>query len=220
MVPYNDALSFTMSNNSNLNSYDVGPASDYVLNYTDTKGLQIALVGPPGASRDLDWAASSFGVSTQCAAIPFDACTLSFNREENVNKFNCTVERGGIDVDGNLTGYAAQFHYFDAHKFIAERSGPFGHSGPISTNLSSTIGLNLTDEDANDVFRNPWRSLNMVSILEDIDTLPSSFHTDPGVWHMEDFPYLFMVLQCNFTGKSSNLALFESYTLTYISLGH
>jgi hypothetical protein len=207
----NHVIGFVLANDSNLNRYDLGPSSDYVLNYTSPSDpdLRIALVGPPGASSDLDWAASSFGASTKCQPISMDACTIGLlinPPNANYTKFNCTKDRGSpLDVNGAMAGLAYSAHYFDNHKYFKERGDPFQHLGDLKSSIdkSMSIGVNLTDQDANDVFRNPWRSLHMVSILEYMDVLPEEFSQENGVWRdKKESPYAFMMLDCNTTSTS------------------
>jgi hypothetical protein len=209
----NHVSGFSLTNNSNLNRYDLGPSSNYVLNYTTTSDpkLRVALVGPPDASPDLDWAASSFGASTKCQPLSLDMCTMGLlvntDTKSNYTTFNCTKDRGSpLTVNGTMAGLAYSAHYFNHHKYFTERGGPFQHLGDMKTSINNamSVGVNLTDEDANDVFRNPWRSLHMVSILEDMDNLPKEFSKENGIWRdPEQSPYAFMMLDCNTTSMSS-----------------
>jgi hypothetical protein len=138
---------FILANNSNLNRYDIGPSNDYVLNYTSPSDpdLQIALVGPPSASPDLDWAASSFGVSTKCQPISMDACTIGLlihPPNANYTKFNCTKEKGSpLDFNGAMAGLAYSAHYFDNHKYFKERGGPFQHLGDLKPSIDKSMCL-------------------------------------------------------------------------------
>ena len=206
VTPISDEDNFTiqLTNNSAINLLDIGADKDYALNYTDADGISYAIIGPPRTSPDLDWTATSFAISTQCSAIPFNACNITVETvdEETIFPFSCSAAKGGIDLDANMTFFTHQFHYLDAHKYFPERSGPFRHKGPLAKNLSRSIGLNLTNEDANDVFRNPFRTLNMASVMVDTGTLSDEFLADPRIWSHESFPVYFTIMACNVTGKS------------------
>ncbi|KAF2110525.1 hypothetical protein BDV96DRAFT_635562 [Lophiotrema nucula] len=194
-----------MANSSLTNEYVVGSLQDYALNYTDTDGTQFAIIGPPNAPADVDWKASSFAVSTTCSAMPRNSCDI----DEDWN-FNCTKKQSGIDLRGELVGSLHQTHFFDMHRYLREPA-PFYNQTLLGMDEVPHIAPNVTDEEANDVFSNPWHWLAIFSISKDRELMPETYKNSEKVWRAGYFgPLDQLWLLCNTT----------VWDATYTAVGH
>ncbi|KAF2744962.1 hypothetical protein M011DRAFT_460452 [Sporormia fimetaria CBS 119925] len=197
----------SLANNSHINDYVLGPLKDYALHYTDEEGAEFAIVGAAQAASQLDWKASSFAVSTKCAAMERNTCEMG--EDLSMQTFNCTKERSGIDLKGRMTGYTTQYYYYDVHDYL-KNAEPFWNDTIEGTAASKEDRLRVTDEDANSVFHNPFRHINVVSLLSDDEERRKVFADDPRVWPRYEGGLDHLWLLCNST----------VWDVTYTAIGH
>jgi hypothetical protein len=134
---------------------------NYALNYTDADGTQYAIVGPPEMPPSTDWKASSFALSSKCTAIPAAACDIE-QRGPSLFPFRCEEARG------------SSLDFMKFHPYLEEQS-PFINqwlTGYDNESIS-TIVPNVTEEEADQTWSNPWRWMAQVSLLIDQKDLPS-----------------------------------------------
>ncbi|KAF2629852.1 hypothetical protein BU25DRAFT_336057 [Macroventuria anomochaeta] len=220
---YNNATSLAPTNASIIQDMKNSISSQHkVLSFTDSSGVQYAIIGPADSKPSMDWKASSFGVSTTCSAIPQGGCDVYRPVTEAKDgqgtpvvlvPFNCTSNKAGIDIAGNLTSHNTKTHTMNFHKYAAE-SAPFFNSAVLNLEESRTIRDNLNGgEDANDILRNSWNAFVMRKIPTaeqgDFSQLPHTFETDLRVW---THPLLgvFVLLHCNITVWDLTYASVES----------
>ncbi|KAF2726617.1 hypothetical protein EJ04DRAFT_571109 [Polyplosphaeria fusca] len=187
---------YTMTNLSLWNDFDVGSASNYALNFTDEEGLQFAIIGPTLADPQIDWTATTIGVSTECAAVPRHACNLTDTdggawKSGYINAFDCGQGPGGVNMSGNMSTTMFAMHFYDFHKYLSEPP-PFNQSGFLGEDTIYAKAANVTDDE--EVFQNPWTHLSIVDIEEDTYRLPGSFSSDEGVWLFSGDVYYWMIL--------------------------
>lgn len=206
---YNNATTLAPTNASTISDMKNGVSDQHkAFTYMDKAGFQYAIVGPANDDINLDWKASSFGVSTTCSAIPPAACSISRpitnaqDRQSNpvmLVPFNCTQEATGLDVAGNLTSHNTITNMMNFHKYAAE-SAPFFDNKLVRLNV--TIVANGT-EDGNSIFKNNWEVLVMRKIPSavqgDFSHLPRSFFMDPRIWK-HDLLGAFALMHCKVTG--------------------
>ena len=186
-----------------------GKSKDHtVLNYTDSNGTQFAIAAPANVPSDIDWEANSFGISTQCRPIPFSSCDVlpsNGTAENPILPFNCSRERSGIDMAGQLYYWNHQMRYLDFHKYIQERP-PFspstisGGPSPDGMDYINTTAPYITDNEANGVFNNPWHFVSAVAVYEE-NALHSKVE-DLDVWR-PDWVFDFLMVLCNTTGRQN-----------------
>lgn len=166
-----------------------------ILHFQDDSGLDLVIAGPKNPESRLDWAASTFGVSTQCQAIHQSACTIkrSSQSEALIGNvlFDCIRPGGGQNISGIIDPlYMMQLSFLDWHRFISE-SPPFGSFNNFGLDVSPEMleqAANLSDENATSVFRNPWHWIAFFFLEFD----------DPEAWQLSE--YLGMMVFCNSTG--------------------
>lgn len=174
------------------------------LNYIDKDGSHIAILGPKGVDANVDWQASSFGVSTQCHAFRNSSCDLGEPEPVDIyspkTPFNCSKDRGAMDISGDLFAVFHMIQYRDGwHRFLQEPA-PFEGTATkqILEDYMTAAAANLTDDEAGSVFANPWKWISVVTMYDGIgqqanDSSSVTFYTD-------DYGYMQM-LNCNSTGK-------------------
>lgn len=185
-----------------------------ILDYTDEDRVQYAFVGPSAVAADTDYIGSTFGVSTQCAAIPYTMCDVYNRTEESdgtrLDLFRCD-EAIGLSLSGTIDTTQTQDHYVDFHKYIQETDyfhAPLYSSGKYDIYKEPDIPK-LTDEDADSVFRNPWKHIIVPKLPQDKIQSAKSWENDSRLWILPEsgtLDYLFM-LNCNDTGKCRKLIL-------------
>ncbi|KAL5446676.1 hypothetical protein PMIN07_001393 [Paraphaeosphaeria minitans] len=201
---------------SNMTSYNAiefyGPKTiDSIYNYTDSDGLQFALVGPHVPPAENDWKATTIGVSTQCSAIPPSGCTRDVPYENdlqgNQQAFNCSIAKGApLDVSGNITGYMHEIHYFDFHKYLRDEN-PF-KAKIIGWNDSKTPPSDVSDDE--EVFKNPWKTLSQATIEVDRPDYPEELNDTSRLWPDADNNYDYTMLLCETT----------VWDIIYTAVGH
>ncbi|KAH6633296.1 hypothetical protein C7974DRAFT_169050 [Boeremia exigua] len=183
------------------------PLEDYTLNYTESDGTQYAIVGPSDVSPQTDWAAASFAVSSKCSVIPQAGCKV-FGGPRNFG-FSCQEKNGApMDFLGNMTDgfYSVNFGKF--HTYLEEMP-PF-----LSTFSSGVNGLgevnetapNVTSNDAQQLWKNPWLWHAEVSLLADEKDLPRDI--TETAWFLDGLGHK-MVVNCSST----------VYDVTYTAVG-
>ncbi|KAF2195565.1 hypothetical protein K469DRAFT_649646 [Zopfia rhizophila CBS 207.26] len=211
-APYNNATSLAPTNASIIQDLKNSDSDQHnILNFTDSNDIQYAVVGPANVDASFDWKATSFGVSTTCAAIPEGACDLSTpidNAKDGQGSpvmlipFNCTKGRAGIDITGNLTSHNTKVHMLGFHKY-AEESAPFlNNTISYSEDFDAILQRINAGEDANGIFRNPWSALALRKIPSavqgDFSQLLPSFKTDNRIWK-SNLLGAFSLMLCNIT---------------------
>jgi hypothetical protein len=177
------------------------PLDNYVLNYTDADGNQYAIVGPAEMPPSTDWEASSFALSSKCTAIPAVACDIE-QGGLSLFPFRCTETRGSpFNLTGNLTDkFFASLDFMKFHRYLEEQS-PFINQWFIGYDNESisTIAPNVTEEEADQMWSNPWRWMAQVSLLIDQKDLPSDMAGT--TWLLDGLGFK-MVVDCHSSRKS------------------
>lgn len=187
-----------LSNNTLINEFVSGQSRDFVLEYTSDDDGHFAIVGAPQVPSYIDWKASSFAVSTQCRSLENNACDLG--EDLSMQTFNCSKARSGIELSGRLTGYDIQRHHFDENKYLRP---PPAFDGENFADVESVLKIarDVTDDEVDSVFSNPWRWLAVAAISVDPELLLESYKTDNRVWPRYKGGLDHMWLSCNSTGK-------------------
>lgn len=199
----------TLTNNSENHAVFLGisPYHGILEAFDDQNGIHMAVLGPYDPNPNLDWVASSFGVSIQCRAIRNDLCvwnsSLTLDLEHSV-PFNCTVDRAGVDVSGNITPYLYTLYYFDWNRYVPILPSVQNPEHIIGARMMAEMrnsAANLSDEEGGSVFKNPWDSLNIVTV-GDSDKNRFFLEQDPShsIWGVDSGSWAYMFLQCTNTG--------------------
>jgi hypothetical protein len=231
-APENNATSLAPTNATTIQDMKNTVSDQHrTINFTDVSGVQYALVGPADGNNNMDWKATSLGVSTICSAIPEGACNVSRPTTGAKNgqgspvmlvPFNCTVETAGIDIQGNLTSQNTATHMMNFHKYAAESTPFFGNTLFDLVDFDTVLENINNGEDANEILKNDWSVLVLRKIPSavqgDFSQLPPSFVTDARIWK---HPLLgaFVLLHCNVTGTFSEEMAFSTNT-NPTSVGH
>jgi hypothetical protein len=174
------------------------PREDYVLNYTESDGTQYAIVGPAHVSQQTDWEAASFAVSSKCSVIPQTGCKV-VGGPRNFG-FSCMPEHGAtVKFFGNMTDDFYRLNFGQFHSYLSEMP-PF-----LNSFTTYVMGLekvnetapNVTADDAQHLWRNPWSWQAEVSLLADEKDLPNDMRET--AWLLEGLGYK-MVVNCSSTG--------------------
>jgi hypothetical protein len=231
---YNNATSLAPTNASIISDMKNGVSDQHkTITFADGAGVQYAIVGPANNDVNVDWKASSFGVSTTCSAIIETTCNVSKpiagakdgqNNPIMLVPFNCSQGTTGPRFVGNLTSQNTVTHMMDFHKYMAE-SRPFFENTLARLNVS--IPANGI-EDSNDGFTNGWDVLAMRKIPSavqgDFSQLPASFSTDTRIWK-HSLLGAFVLMNCRVTGMivyqctmQRTLLMIPVWELTYTSI--
>ena len=113
-------------------------------------------------------------------------------------RFNCTKERGGIDMSFTEVNSMFQTYYYDWHRFI-EEPAPFQARRTLYTVKEEMwkTAANVSDNEASTVFKNPWKSLVQINIHRN-SLLEVQ---DPAIYHNKVDLCSLMFLDCNTTGQ-------------------
>jgi hypothetical protein len=185
----------------------VEKVDSYMLNYTDKKGVSYAIIKPPNVDPNLDWTGASYGVSTQCSAIPRDSCRIKYRNSTSTRAdFSCNSSSPQINIAGRFTSGSHNIYVYDWHKYMSEPppfSGqePYGNSsfGITDPEVNEAFMSNLTWETSSALFYNPWNFLSKIQILADYDEMPEAFQKSP--LRLKEFPGSeVFLLACNTTG--------------------
>lgn len=218
---------------ANKSRVQSGLGKNMILDFDDTNDhTQYAIVGPStdtlAEQVDVDFAASSFAVSTQCSPVPAAACTVSETISANAqdvtfSPFNCSSEAGGINLSGNLTNFANRYSFLDAHKYISD-STPF-QDGGFSNKTADFIvkATSATEEEGNTTFRNPWHwvaSVNLGSVDIDGGVYRIPWHADPHILReISDNPSRYLLLNCTTSGKFLSSLVRTTQVLCLLTAG-
>jgi hypothetical protein len=211
-VPNNNGTSLNPTNATTIQDMKNSVSDQHeTMNFTNADGIQYAVIGPADADPAEDYKATSFGVSTSCAAVPNGGCDVAppiTNAKDGMGSpimlvpFACSKNNSG--VIGNLTSHNTKTHMLNFHKYATE-------SSPFLTNFMETPnGLSNADiiaafqnETGDDIFRNPWSVLALRKLpfaqQGDFEHLPESFRNDKRIWK-HDILGAFALMVCKVTG--------------------
>lgn len=181
------------------------PTEDYVLNYTESDGTQYAITGPSDVTLQTDWEAASFAVSSKCSIIPKTGCKV-FGGPRNFG-FSCQVKNGApMEFYGNMTDEFYSINFGRFHSYL-EETGPFLGTPSMGwvkgLDKVNETAPNVTETDAQQLWKNPWPWYAEVSLLADEKDLPSDIRET--AWLLDGLGYK-MVINCSSTGESKFVA--------------
>lgn len=142
------------------------------LEYVDNDETLIVILAPKYTQPNIDYSASSFGATTQCQYVRNSSCTVSSTefgatQIDTTMNFTCSDPKLGLNVSGRANNYDSQYYQPNFHQFLRE-STPFDMDFITVTQDMVDTASGLADEKAENVFRNPWKSLG-------------AFHPDHGL---------------------------------------
>jgi hypothetical protein len=184
----------------------------FIMNFTDEKRTQYAVVGPTTTTSDTDWQATSFALSSRCAPIPATACSIDINQvsvAENRSTntpFNCSIARGSpIDFSGITQGNPLRWAFFDFHQYLNDGGTAFVNTSLVFKSPDSWKPRmwNATEQEATQMFPSTWRWTASVSLGISSNT-PESMRDI--VWPLSSGPT--MVVACNSTSKSPPFGIY------------
>jgi hypothetical protein len=130
------------------------PLEDYVLNYTEHEGTQYAVVGPSKASQQVNQEASSFAVASNCSVIPQSGCAII--QGTSTLGFDCRKKNGSpLNFGGSMTDGFYSLNFGQFHKYLEEQP-LFVSQSLMSWDNVPKIAPNLTEDDAPQLWNNPW----------------------------------------------------------------
>jgi hypothetical protein len=181
------------------------PLENYALNYTESDGTQYAIIGPSDVSPQTDWEAASFAVSSKCSIIPRAGCEV-FGGPRNFG-FSCQIKNGAsMEFYGNMTDGFYSINFGKFHSYL-EEMGPFlgasSSSWVISLDKVNENAPNVTGNDAQHLWNNPWPWYAEVSLLADEKDLPRDIRET--AWLLDGLGYK-MVMNCSSTGEPKFVA--------------
>jgi hypothetical protein len=186
---------------------DVDP---YLSDFTNDEDTRFVIVRPHNVDAGIDWTGPSYGVSTQCAAIPETACIKGIPVDASLTtlySFNCTEAFNGRPIAGKFSDLASGLWFEDWHQYGRE-SPPFRNlysapgNGLFDQADNATIS-NTTLENSNDLFRNPWHWIGQVAIMptDDFNSEKSpAFRESTLVWTVGEHSLAFL-MSFNTTGR-------------------
>jgi hypothetical protein len=145
---------------------------DTILDFLEEDNNSISILAPNNVPSDIDYSASSFGFSTQCQNVLNTSCIFGSELgtgflEPRIN-FSCADAGMGFNLSGAIYGAAEQIYQFDFHKYFEELP-PFQSAGldyEITQEMAEQA-TNISDDEANSMFYNPWKALVVVNIDPD-----------------------------------------------------
>lgn len=203
-------IKFNVYNLTQVQAIDLGLSKEHdLLDFIDEEGVQLTALAPKMTNPSIEWQASSFGVSTRCRTLRSNSCDLSKTSVTNgygpVTAFNCTKERAGIELSGNLNFLSHQIHFIDWHRFIQEPRPFEAYNSSENfgvTESMTSMASNLTDEQSLDAFNNPWHWISAVNIPPDVYTSIAPGDKEQRIWDIFGQSWQ-MMLDCNTTGLFS-----------------
>ena len=200
---WENPLEWTAANTTDIYDFSSGDSRKHsTLKFTDANG-QYAVLGPATTNGTMDWQAESFAVSTQCEPIP-PKCEISYLGFDKLNtsaSFNCSKERTGIDMAGIIPNSLVNMRYSDSHLYLEEPPPFFITDTRTIEQVDLLLDLlykrapNVTDDQANEVFRNPWNFVTMTILPR------QNSYKDPSVWHLKKVSGNILMLRCKATSK-------------------
>lgn len=130
-----------------------------------------------------------------------------------------------MGLSGRLTNYNIQRHHFNEHKYLGP---PLPFVGENSADIEDTLKIapNVTDNEVDSIFRNPWHWLTVSAIPVDPDLLLESYKTDNRIWPRKPGVLDHMWLLCFSTGqcilhmfRSGLFVPFLVWDVTYTAVG-
>ncbi|KAF2005420.1 hypothetical protein P154DRAFT_616245 [Amniculicola lignicola CBS 123094] len=173
------------------------------LDYRDeASGVDFAVVAPANVPENVEWKADSYGVSTTCRPIPFAACDVEVVNETTWSHmpFSCSSSKAGIDINGTAEPLVMQYSFLDFHKDFNDADAFLMGSADPGPGFwkANVTAPKVRDEDANGVFRNPWRWVAAIAVYEEN---PLAYDIeDPLVWMVNWTGWDMLVLDCETTG--------------------
>ena len=201
-----------LSNTTEVSAVMLGRSTrSKIFNYTDSEKVEYSIIGPYGVDLETDWTGFTYGVSTQCSAVPADACTMEqYDGRIPIGvPFHCPESLTGFPISGNITLQRMSGHYFDSHRYLSEVAYFDYTSVPefnkTSANATYELAKTLTDKNDNDTFRNPWHWIKVAPLFPDLASRNRSICEDRRTW--KPFPAGCGALMafCNTTGKSQRI---------------
>ena len=196
-------------NRTEIDAVDNGISEDTkMLDFVDGDSEEhVALLAPKHVDLHVDYEASSFGISTQCRAIPASACEMFPSNETTemygpTIPFACNESQAGIDISGRILKSAYQARFLDFHAYIQELpafQSMLIHIRQINESEMNKA-MNLSEEEAAAVFRNPWHWVVFLKLQRTYEDAVS----DSLLWYAR-FPGIpevsYLMLHCNSTGS-------------------
>lgn len=142
----------------------------YMTNFTDTQDITYAIIKAPDTNASIDWRGQSFAVSTSCQAIPPALCIWDQNAAWRYSgnafyPFNCSSAHAGLV--GNFTQHVHWTRFEDFHRYL-EESPPFTNflfsSVDPFTKMDQKVIPNITADEVNTVFKNPFTFVSQISV--------------------------------------------------------
>ncbi|KAH7086978.1 hypothetical protein FB567DRAFT_549402 [Paraphoma chrysanthemicola] len=141
------------------------PLEEYALYYTESDGTQYV---PSSVSPQIDWEAASFAVSSRCSIIPQAGCKV-YGGPCNFG-FACQIKNGATTkFYGNMTDGFYSINFGKFHKYLEEMP-PFlstFETGVMGLNEVNETAPNVTRNDSQQLWTNPWPWYAEVSLLAD-----------------------------------------------------
>jgi hypothetical protein len=204
------------ANRSQLDPVGLGLSKVHTtLEFVEDDGNSIAVLAPQNVRPDLDYSASSFGVSTQCQYVSNSSCSLK-QSSSPISTGRADAEIG-LNVSGTIYGYAEMIAQLDFHRYIHEPP-PFVMNFSVTQDIIDQAA-NLNDDKAGTVFSNPWRSLAALNIIPDAYDTMNISDSDGRVFRGQSNYFL---LLCNNTGEHRHFEIsyyVQIQRLTASSLG-
>jgi hypothetical protein len=172
LYAYNDAGPLvTLANSTEFEALSLGYSKVYTsLDYIDADGTFTAILAPKDVPTEIDYFASTFGVSMQCQPIRNNSCSITETdigpgNIRPIANFNCSDAGLGVPLSGNIYDVTQQTYEFDLHRLLA-RPPPFDAVDRTwqATQDMLDAAANLSDADASNIFSNPWRSLSVPNV--------------------------------------------------------
>jgi hypothetical protein len=197
-----DSKTIGPSNLTSVTALEVG-VSEYhdILDFVDKDGLHLAVLVPKGITPGIDWRAISFAVSTQCQPLRNSSC--EFSTEPDISSqwkylFNCSSTEPELEVSGVMYSVQQQRRYYNWHRYFEE--APLFINQVISNQALDYLARSaqkLTDNEAGQVFSNPWQMLSVLQRpeLESADNIKSD--NDQLIFSQPSAIFAY----CNITGS-------------------
>lgn len=169
----------------------------------------IALLVPKSPPANVDWKATTFGMSTQCYAVSNASCTIG--APQNVSSvsaalstprlFSCKDQAPDFFSEGIFLPTFPQYQFLDFHHYI-DIPTYFQSDQILSKEALDALlklSLNFSHGESERIFKNPWKWVTLVQYTTSAqDSRPTN---DTRIWKVfSDDTYPFMVMSCNTTG--------------------
>lgn len=147
-----------------------------ILDFPDKEVDSVSILAPPAMPPNIDYSASSFGVSSQCRVVHNSSCVLTHRNSPGIRvtdpdmDFRCSDPSMQLNVSGTIYDSQDQIHQYDFHQYIKEHT-PFNNEA-YEADIQEDMDRagNLTDSEAGAMFSNPWKALAVFNVFD--ETLP------------------------------------------------